>query len=57
MKNNERWMLEWGQALRCSTTSCRCEGVKTFPDSPQERYCTDCYDAIKSVRMARVIPK
>ena len=51
MKNSERWTIELGEALRCSMASCWCEGTKAFADRPQERYCTDCYEAIRSMRL------
>ncbi len=39
----------------CSMIFCRCEGIKTFVDQPGEPYCSDCYEAIKSIRLMRVV--
>ena len=57
MKNSEKWLIELGEALRCSSAGCRCEGTKAFADRPEERYCSDCYEAIRSVRLLRTVPR
>ncbi len=57
MKRGKRWTIELGQALECSLANCGCEGTKAFADRPEERYCSDCYDAIRSIRLVRVVPR
>lgn len=57
MKNSDRWTVELGQALKCSMPSCSCEGTKTFADRPHERYCSDCYEVIKSMLLIGTVPR
>ncbi len=56
MKDGERRRTpELGHTFRCSMVHCACEGTRTFIDRPQELYCTDCYEAIKSIRLKRLV--
>ncbi len=57
MKRSKRRTTELGLAPKCSLANCTCEGTKAFADHAEEQYCSDCYEAIRSIRLVRVVPR